>query len=877
MIKLDYIVKVYTGVADNLPLLGNVSGVATWSTADQSLGILSDSFFRDVQSKVDISIGGNYSQYTDLKINIVRSALVETTLKNYDTTLIGKRIELSETNGVKTRMLYRGVIRQLSAEENETELTCSHLANSYAVDMTKSIGKEKLPLVFGQSVKNVKLITQELDKLDGTVIGDGLFPTFVVIAPAEPYSLEIRSVYDTSVVTQQVLLDWMVSAPFNNLKISGNGNTLLAKITNFTITQYGVDVGYTCNGFTCNLVPMNMVDGDGTPFFNVDSEVTVEYVTYPNIYFPTGVPVSIKNVVYEDGGNFYPLPTYLDSYSIGNGSIQIPDADNIGLEWVKPFSVNAFAVVNGRVTPIPEGATTFPMYGSNVTFTAAGIEDYKNGEQSTIEVQSSTLISSTVNIQCGYDYVLKISARDVPENLYDTMYADVEQLAPNSIEVYLGIVKSIITQNSPSPIIIQDNNTSVGGAYNPRIVYQAMLPEEASSNGQNFAFRWANNGFGYGLTRDLYETITTDWQKVSRIIVRTTFTINKTAVATGVEVTASQKIARNREYDISNLFLSSVEGIKDISNSVITDTATAYKTALNKQNYETAGIAIPSGGWGLAFPIDSIADVIDPAISPTAIPLSWQTQETNTKDVKLEMLRYTAGIGFIDILGRESWRSAVSTGTGIMFTPHEIKGKPRVEIIDSRKVYPEIGITYGNGSINITNTEKEIYSTSYVTGVTDADTARDLWYAGRLIYKRYRTKNDLPKKYADVSGIINESDAVDYIKNMYRLNGILFNGTVILSEKYECTFATSEEYIFTNDLQLGDKITLVYPNVAEDGNNGIITGISHGKDGESAIVAMMTGSVLETVESFDIIETGSQADSIIESGSQANNYYEGKI
>jgi hypothetical protein len=170
-----------------------------------------------------------------------------------------------------------------------------------------------------------------------------------------------------------------------------------------------------------------------------------------------------------------------------------------------------------------------------------------------------------------------------------------------------------------------------------------------------------------------------------------------------------------------------------------------------------------------------------------------------------------------------------------------------------------------------------LYAQGYVTGVTDDDTARELWYAGRLIYKRNKTKNELPKKYADVSGIINESDAVEYIRNLYRLNGVSFNGTVILSEKYECTFATSEEYIFTNDLQLGDKITLVYPNIAEDGNNGIITGISHGKDGESAIVAMMIGSVLEAVESFDIIETGSQADSIIESGSQASNYYEGQI
>jgi hypothetical protein len=323
------------------------------------------------------------------------------------------------------------------------------------------------------------------------------------------------------------------------------------------------------------------------------------------------------------------------------------------------------------------------------------------------------------------------------------------------------------------------------------------------------------------------------------------------------------------------VYASPATGRVDDLGSPITNTADAYESTLKLQNYKTEHIAPPSEGWGLGYTTDDLSGVIDQALTTRNIPLSWQPDDVSSKKIKRELLKYTTGIGMIDSSGLESWRDplAMYEDTGFLFTNFHIKEKDLKPVsISDNKIFCEIGVTYANGTISVTNVEQENYSSEYVIGVTDPDDRQALWFAGRLLYQRYGIKNKFRQSLGDIKGISDEVDAVDYIKRQYSLAGVVFGSEIVsLYSRYTVKFTVNTEVVWqaiaaTGSFEIGSPLKLTYPSVAQ-ADTGIVTGITPNIDGgETAISAEMVGVILDTQEEVIIQEAGDAPDEKQEQG-----------
>ncbi len=91
--ELNYIVKVFVGGTTDIASIGLSSGVCTWAVGDQTLSVLGEKWCNNITDSVDVSNSGQYAKYTDITLNINKSALVETLLRNEGIILKGKRVE----------------------------------------------------------------------------------------------------------------------------------------------------------------------------------------------------------------------------------------------------------------------------------------------------------------------------------------------------------------------------------------------------------------------------------------------------------------------------------------------------------------------------------------------------------------------------------------------------------------------------------------------------------------------------------------------------------------------------------------------------------------------------------------------------------------
>lgn len=876
MIKLDYIVRVYTNSTETDSTIGLTSGVCEWSTANQALGILTDNWISGIKDSVDISVSGYYAQYSNPTIKIVKNANVETVLNNVGLTLTGLRIEVVETDGVDELLLLRGIIQQIRIEGNDMILPVSHVANYYNTQIAPRIGEEYAPVVFGDEVNKVKLNSVLSEPRDSTV-GDNLTPVF-----------EVKSNSKTGLVLQSVysFLDYDDMVAFvqeNQFVIAEGENSLVGQISP-AVSSFPQIIFYP--------LPLNAKDNTGTPYLPTGTNVILSGVDYNRYYTPYGSDVDADKLQYKDGDVFYDFPSYVDSRVDRDESIDILDSDNSGESFIPPKGVAQWDSTGTSPTIKPFfGAgislvdvgvfKTSTLTISNIVYTnPEGI--YDRGSGAVIECD----ITGVGNAYFVASYPIKLT-KPIPDNAYLTMDCVLGATNATSTSTMDVIHRAYVETFKETYELVNRRKNSQTTPIQWGL-QKNELPLYVNSGSANEYYRWENTIFGdipgsLGRDIDILEPIENDYEKEVTMVLWVEFFL---AIAINpdtlhVKIDLSMSPAAQVEYNASDVYISS-EGRKNISDAVVTETNEAYKSVLQLQNYSYLGLSAPSLGWGLEYPSGDLSVAIDPSLSVRSIPLSYQPSSVSTNDIKLELLKFTAGIGYINSSGLESWADALNMylTTGYAFTKHRIKGRPTIKQMDPKRVYPEIGVTYANGSISVLNVEQDIYSADYVTGVSDPNDAKLLWWAGNLLYKKYKIKNKYPDKLADIKGIKNEADAVDYIKRQYELAGVQFGvETASLYERYNLTFTTTREYVWDaidskGSFELGDPVYFTYPNIATLGN-GVITGIIPNiRTGDTSVIAEMVGDIIDTNEQTTIIESGTQTDNIVESGAQADNYVE---
>lgn len=925
MKKIDYYVKVYTGLTDTISSIGMVAGVCTWTSYS---GILTRDWCDSISQSVDISVSGNYSRYTDVIIRIVKSAIVETTLVNYGGTLNNCRCEIYETDGIDDYMLWRGVISSISEYENTTEIRVSHVANYYSTNITNRIGDKYTNVVFGESLDYVPLAYVEEEEISDVFIGDDLIPAFEVFSDVDdPYKITLWGVYGIDVVSQADLTTFLNSIYPRKILVTGSKGSLVCEIDMNTISNGSIDrdgTTYLEAIFSAIPIPCNLRDENGELLFASGARGDIGVVSVSKqvtLYNPRGSNLSFDGLYYKDGKYYRKFPSYVDSRVDTTDTITLLDSDDTGYSYVEPVGTGGIVKGKNLINKIdPDfGGMTNRVSGdseiivlsseaitiSNLSITANNT-NYNSrdnvGSQANVDfyfdITSAPNYMDKLQIIIGFKNTVKFKRSTIPASMYYTGDVRMTRAASpfyDTIDrtVYSKLCLTEDTSLNRYPFTVGDNVYLQSIVSNVKFS-EMRFPSSNVGNSSNVRFRYKNEGSQglYGRSVELLSVIENEFEKTVPIdiysYVMIVFDSNGyntqedgiTSIFVGpysFNVMANCNIVEELGYSTDEIYIKGADGLQTIDSVVADDTKKAYLSVLNLQNYESAGIAIPSSGWGIEYPSGDLSGVVDSSAPIPEIPLQWTTDETNSTDLKYELLKMTNGIGTLDSNGKETFNPIDLYAGGTAFDKTKIVGKPTVRQIDPTRVYSDIGVTYANGQIVIKNTEQQIPPSDYVTGVTSTSQAVMLWFAGNTVYKKYGIKNEYPKKLADIQGIKNESDAITYIRNQYILAGCQFddaNEVVYLRKRYTVTFDTSAEYTFGSGLELGSPITLSYPNIATS-ETGIITGISIQPD--SAIVtieAEMVGDILEKSNVFDIVESGTRDDDIIESGTRTRNYVE---
>lgn len=891
MRKLDYIVRVFVGGTDTVSSIGLADGVCTWATADQTLGILTDNWVSGVSDSVDISVSGNYAKYSSPTVRIIKSKIVEATLNNYNLTLTGSRIEIIETDSATQMfpielMLFRGVILNPKTTGNIVSLPISHMTNYYSTQLTPAVGDDYSPFVFGSSVKHVKLPVVPAEETTDTIIGDGLTPAFTVAAQSKNH-LNILTVYDDGIITSFDMSTFKIKYPI--VKITGE-NSLIGKIVSIlSPATSGPTEGHW--GFGVTLIPMNAKDSEGVDFFPNGSTLILEGTKYDKIYTPYGSDFVPDNLEVKTDGVFKPFPSYIDSRVDfqDEGRIEILDVDNSGDSFVAPYGVAQWSKTDEVAglfghTKVADGV----FVSSGVTVGSVEYSDTTNlSDRETPQPANITI--SGINGGVGdkvyvvYEYPVRLGS-NLPEALYSTMENRFE------VNAAIGFARFLIVKTISDRYFIDTfvGNAVIGGD----IIDEMILPTQVLNDDSNENYRWENSSLSGALGKalEILDSVLNDYEKENVMIVKCAVEYVHTGFVND-EIKQYSKMAPAIpvSYDTDEIYLSSVEGRGSITGTVITDTSTAYESTLQLQNFETMGITTPtttpailSSGWGLQYPTESLDNAIDPLINVRSLPLEYQASSVSTKDIKLDMLKYTAGIGHLDDKGRETWHDATNlySGTGYIFDKNKIDGRPTIVEINPIRIYPEIGVTYANGAISVGNVEQSVYDSSYVTGVSDPDDARNLWFAGNLLYTKYKIKNKYPQKLGDIKGIKNESDAIQYIKNQYKLAGVVIADNIVtLYSRFNASFVVSQEYIWEaisqyDSFTLGTPVRFSYPNIASGVSSLVTSYKPNPLTGKTSITVECTGDSIAVNEETLIIESGTQTNTIVESGTQTDTFKE---
>jgi hypothetical protein len=801
-------------------------------------------------------------------------------------------VDIIETKEGLDWVMIRGVCKKPVTIGNEVKIGVSHTSNYYSTQMTPRIGDEYRQLVFGESVDRVPLIYESGEVEEPTIVGDGYIPAIEVSDEFDSVSVWTIGKYDLDTVSAEEWEESVFTIGDTYLCTGGSKDLILAPTGNDRITIINGKLRYWMQYF---IIPMNLRNGDFTNVLEIGSTVVLQKINSSKYYPPYGTEISLDLLQYEDSEKFYKFPSYVDSLEIVDDHIDILDSDNSGDAFRAPTSagyapeyvpIEVFDPVNLEYRG--SGIWAGQYYKNHGIIGDGNFADRNIDDSVDIIVSWNTIPQgSFANAVSIMQYSYRPEIGTIPSELFITLKESYDfsvsgGFPTNKFTIKVASVTDVYTIGSWN-----NNELSETWIYN-------IFPKIVRFDADNYFYRWESVANKIGKSLGALVDGMEEFERASGItvyIISTASIIDTGAPITNGSVTFSHKmfLAEPVSYDSTKLFYSGVSGKEDSVGSPITDTKSAYESTLQLQNYEINGITIPDEGWGLGYPVGSLDSVIGDTSNIPVIPMQYSTNSVDTKNVKQLLLGYTFGIGKIDNNGKEAWTSALSfwNGGGYEFNKSKIKkdSKPIFSDISDNRIYPEIGVKYSNGNIAVSNVEEEIFNADYVTGVTDINEAEAIWTAGRLLYQYYGIKNKYPEKLGNITGIKNEADAIQYIKNQYSLAGILFSeGVIALYRVYTCTFITPIEFwwdalvvsgVIDPNFGLGAELTLTYPHKATSDIGNIIQRSYNPISGEVSIQGKFVGEQLLISEDVIIIETGSQADNIVETGSQTNNYIEG--
>lgn len=350
-----------------------------------------------------------------------------------------------------------------------------------------------------------------------------------------------------------------------------------------------------------------------------------------------------------------------------------------------------------------------------------------------------------------------------------------------------------------------------------------------------------------------------------------------------------------------NIFVKAT-GRKDENARLIKKAIDMYKYLVRHQNLKSYGYNTPVGGWGYNEPTETVdwTEIYDngtqyggfeyAGIPDIEIAKQYQS-EVSTEQLKEELLQamWCTGSTFNGQNG-ESGRyvgnekifpilEAFESEDNIDITYSMMDGRPKNKDMQYNDVFAEISITYaydaaidsGSKTISITNVENEAYRTEYVTGITDENTAYDLWNMGRALWLAYGgVKNKYP--HSNQSIIKNEADAIEYIKKAYKWQGVV--GDKVL-KRYTSEFVLDVSQLKNQEIYQGSKINLIVPQLSPNGHKGLIEKVNPSPiTGKYSIQAQMLSTEEVVLEEVNIYEGQNGFDWL--EGENGVNIYEGE-
>ena len=151
-----------------------------------------------------------------------------------------------------------------------------------------------------------------------------------------------------------------------------------------------------------------------------------------------------------------------------------------------------------------------------------------------------------------------------------------------------------------------------------------------------------------------------------------------------------------------------------------------------------------------------------------------------SEEIKREICRQFSLISYIDSEGNECVKSSLepttaSTKTFDLTNVYRDSIKIQERQVNDTYCEPVIRYKYNNGSqkfdglITVTNTFKETFNSSYVTGVTSSYEAQLIWDACRLLYKKCGKINKISDNLSNFSFVQTEANAITCLKNFIKM------------------------------------------------------------------------------------------------------------
>ena len=258
----------------------------------------------------------------------------------------------------------------------------------------------------------------------------------------------------------------------------------------------------------------------------------------------------------------------------------------------------------------------------------------------------------------------------------------------------------------------------------------------------------------------------------------------------------------------------------------------------------------------------------------------YSNEQQNTADLLKILFRESWYVGGMNRAGTEWKAVSVAGRIGVVDPTCNESHKfivPRVDLatdvitFNVENVANSGTIKYNNGAtISITNPDKSVYNSSYVTGVSDSIEAENLWSMARVLYTKTNKIVEFRSDISELHWLYREQDVIEYITRVFEWNGSADLSSNIITTSIKVSDIDS---YFEDGLDefwnVGDYCELYIPTITTSGNyTGVITGIKYNTD-NSAELSVRVGEANENITKIrEVGITGDVVPVITETGNE---------